>query len=113
MGKIITRIKDWLRGVPLGAVGRSSQWGSVRKAFLVNNPTCAVCEHDKVSVHHIVPFHKDKSLETTFSNLITLCEGIGTRNHHFEFGHLNSWKSWNEDVIIDSIIWKQKIKSRP
>ena len=56
MGKIITRIKDWLRGVPLGAVGRSSQWGSVRKAFLVNNP---------------------------------------------------------EDVIIDSIIWKQKIKSRP
>ena len=69
MGKIITRIKDCSRGVPLGAVGRSSQWGSVRKAFLVNNPTCAVYEHDKVSVHHIVPFHKDKSLETTFQTL--------------------------------------------
>ena len=90
MGKNIKELKSAIRGVLLEQVGRSSQWGSVRKAFLVNNPTCAVCEHDKVSVHHIVPFHKDKSLETTFSNLITLCEGLGTRNHHFEFRHLNS-----------------------
>lgn len=89
---------------------RSPHWNAVRKEFLEKNPTCAVCDKKRkgLNVHHIVPFHVDPSIELEEENLITLC-----RKHHFTFGHLGWWKSWNEKVIEDCIEWYLKYKNRP
>lgn len=91
---------------------RSKDWRKVRAEHLRLHPYCAVCGKKKrlISnhVHHCVPFWKDNSLELSAENLITLC-----RKHHFLFGHYLSWHSFNENVIMDSDIWKQKIQNRP
>jgi hypothetical protein len=47
-------------------------------------------------------------LELDRANLITLC-----RDHHFWFGHLGSWSSWNANVREDAAIWRAKIANRP
>lgn len=104
---------DWWRiGSVLGA-RRSSQWPKVRLEHLKHNPTCAVCNSDSVEVHHIKPFHNNPELELESSNLITLCDGILTKKHHLDFGHLGNFKSWNETVEEDAMHWKQKIANRP
>ena len=105
--------KDLWRGVPLGAIARSPKWSEVQKAHLKLFPACAVCNKQStllspVNVHHKIPFHIDKSKELLEENLITLC-----RIHHFWWGHLGSWKSYNKDVKIDASIWKEKIRNRP
>lgn len=103
-------VPDRLR--TLGAQ-RSPHWNTVRKAFLLRKPECAVCRKRGTllspnNVHHCVPFYKNPALELQESNLCTLC-----REHHFFVGHLNSWRSWNKDVRIDAEIWYNKIKTRP
>ena len=89
---------------------RSKTWRKTRKAFLAENPCCAVCgkKGKGINVHHIVPFHIAPELEEVPSNLITMC-----RKHHFLFGHLNLWKSWNETVVEDCFRWREKLTNRP
>ena len=63
---------------------------------------------DKLTVHHKMPFHLDKSMELSLDNLCTLCEGKEV-NCHFVFGHcFFSWKCYNPNVeqdikLIDTI----------
>ena len=92
---------------------RSSQWPQIRKEFLKHNDTCAACGRKKgllkpLEVHHVIPYHKSKSLELKKTNLIVLC-----KEHHFFCGHLMDWQSWNEDVRFDCAEWKDKINRRP
>lgn len=90
-------------------VPRSNQWPRVRQAHLTAHPCCEVCgTKGNLEVHHIVPFHIDKSKELEPSNLITLCQ-----DHHLLFGHLMSWQSYNPDIIEDVKLWRKKIANRP
>ena len=70
---------------------RSPQWPEVQHACLEkNNFTCAACGiqgEGKVQVHHIIPFqycvvYGRPELEFNPKNLIPLCEGPGTNDHH-------------------------------
>ena len=82
---------------------RSSQWPKVRKAWLENHPTCAVCGGtSKIEVHHIIPFHLHPDLELVDSNFISLCEGAKGCNHHLLFGHFMNFKNYNPDVRKDA-----------
>lgn len=89
---------------------RSSIWNEVRKEHLKKFPACAICGREDVqmNVHHIHPFHVRPDLELASENLITLC-----RDHHFDFGHLRSWKSWNANIREDAMIWSNRFKNRP
>ena len=87
---------------------RSSKWRYVRKQHIVLNPSCAVCLKKGRFVHHIFPFHKFPLRELDEDNLITLC-----RVHHFWFGHLGSWHSWNENILKDAKEWSERISKRP
>lgn len=90
-------------------IARDPKWSYVRDQFLKANPTCAVCETmGNLDVHHKVPVHIDFKQELEPSNLITLC-----RPHHFTFGHLDNWSSWNTNVVEDAQALKEKIKCRP
>src|SRR3990167_1175887 len=110
---IINYIKDWWRDNLLGGINRNSKWSSVRRQYLKQYPKCAVCGKENRflksnEVHHIVLFSLDKTKELAFDNLITLCP-----QDHFLFGHLNFWKSWNENVKEDARNWHDKIYQRP
>ena len=107
-------LKDFFQQDRLGGIARSPRWGETKRLFELAHPKkCAVCEKTKCALHHKLPFHKDPSQELNFENLIWLCEGLGTGNHHLWFGHLGSFLSFNKDVEIDSEIFNEKIKSRP
>lgn len=89
-----------------GSEPRSSGWSKVRNEHLSKDPVCNVCGgKEDLNVHHIVPFHIDKSKELDPNNLITLCNG---NSCHFAFGHLYNWKTSNPDVIADAKTFKQK-----
>ena len=99
----------------LGGAKRSSQWPKVRAEFLKKNPGCAICgltDKKYIQVHHRLPFSQDPSLELKEENLIVLCDAPG-REHHLNFGHLGSFRSWNSEIEIDSKIWRTKIANRP
>lgn len=92
---------------------RSSQWPTVQKNHLLKQPFCSVCGIrgnilNPLNVHHVKPFHDHPELELDEKNLISLC-----RIHHFFFGHLNNWSSYNDTVRTDSDMWRQKIANRP
>lgn len=88
---------------------RSGQWPAVRKAHLQREPGCAICNsREGVEVHHCEPFHLRPELELLESNLISLC-----RKHHFTFGHLERWDSYNRDVRRDAAVWRKKLEERP
>ena len=94
------------------AAGRSPHWPTVRKHFLESHGQCAFCgRKDKMEVHHMKPFHLDKSLELDPNNLITLCENGGD-GCHFTFGHLFDWKAYNPEVQAMSVHWQDRIKNR-
>ena len=109
---MLTYIKDRITSKAPAGAKRSSLWSKVRVAFLKNNPTCAVCGgKEKLEVHHIVPFHKDPSLELDLNNLITLCESKKKgSNCHLLFGHLGNYQKVNKDVVKDAKIWNEKLK---
>jgi 5-methylcytosine-specific restriction endonuclease McrA len=93
----------------LSTYKRSDGWPRARKLYLLIYPECAVCgERKKVVVHHILPFYLFPSLELEPTNFMTLCE-----EHHLLFGHLNDFKSYNEEAICDAQIWERRIKNRP
>ena len=86
---------------------RSINWKTVRKKFLITYPFCAACgSTKKLQVHHVIPFHIDKTLEFDFNNLICLCNSC-----HFLFGHFNNWNKFNPDIREDAKIWFQKINN--
>ena len=104
-------VRDWWRGYTFG--GRSGSWPRVRKAFLKENPLCAVCGRKSTLLnpnecHHVVPFSVDVSLELLPSNLCTLC-----RPCHYLVGHLTSWSSFNSSVREDARVWRRKVDNRP
>lgn len=115
MKQIITNIIHRVQGkIPKGSK-RSREWPKVRSEVLKCHPNCAVCNGvKKLEVHHIVPFHLDKTKELDILNLIVLCEakdkGI---NCHLAFGHFGSYKSHNENVREDAKTWNNKLKNRP
>jgi len=97
--------KPWLKK-------RNKLWYKVRKIFLKDNCTCAVCGgNKKIEVHHIKPFYLFPELELDINNLITLCENkkYGV-NCHLLFGHLGDYKKYNINVINDVKIWKDKLQ---
>ena len=111
--RIIQFFKDKWRGNLLGGISRSSKWTTIRKMYLKQFPTCAVCGGKgkllrQNEVHHCIPFSVDKSKELDTMNMIVLC-----RDHHFFVGHLMDWKSFNENIRMDSEQFLDKIKNRP
>ena len=105
--RIIQFLKDKWRG-NLGGL-RSPDWRVIRNSYLARNPYCEVCGTTKsLNCHHCLPFHIRPDLELNYDNLITLCS-----DHHFLFGHLMNWKSFNPAVKQDTAFWQDKIKKRP
>lgn len=106
---VLQKINDVIKGkAPLSAK-RSPEWPKVRAEHLKNNPCCAVCGgNKKLEVHHITPFHIDKSLELDANNLITLCESAsdGVICHLF-VGHKGNYKESNPNVVQDSKTFKE------
>ncbi len=95
---------------PLGFV-RSSRWPSVRAWFLREHPQCELCGGiEKLTVHHVKPFHQFPDLELHPQNLFTLCEENGC---HLIWGHLGCYRSINANVVRDVRAFAKKIRNRP
>lgn len=89
---------------------RSPKWKSVREQHLLENSHCAACgRNSKLEVHHIEPVHINPERELDPTNLITLCSSPC----HIVFGHLMDWKSWNTNVIKDSMVYLNKYQNKP
>lgn len=83
-------------------IQRSPHWPAVRATFLHFNPTCAACGGtSSLEVHHCEPFHLFPERELDPTNLITLCECVGT-NHHLVFGHAGNWRGYVTSVRDDA-----------
>lgn len=90
---------------------RSRGWSKVRKAHIKEHPFCAACgTKRKLEVHHIADFSEHPQLELNPENLITLCSA-GTRCH-LTFGHLGLYRSINPAVVVDSALYRVKVKNR-
>ena len=98
----------------LGGVPRSPLWPGVRAAHLKLQPNCAICGgNKKITVHHRLPFHIDKSLELNPQNLITLCEGAGNGNHHLIYGHWGNYATkWNPSIDVDTAKWLPRFTAK-
>lgn len=80
---------------------RSSQWNQVRDDYLSKNSSCKACGgKESLQVHHIVPFHIDRSKELDPSNLICLC--MGQHDCHLLIGHGGSFLCYNPNVTKDA-----------
>lgn len=89
---------------------RSPKWSKTRQQHLLENPLCANCgSQTDLEVHHIEPVHINPSRELDPTNLITLC----SRYCHLAVGHLMDYKSWNINVINDTSVYFNKVKTRP
>lgn len=98
---------------PSFGAARSTGWSTASRDFIKAHPTCAVCGKGKtllnpLATHHKLPFHLHPELEMLESNWIVLC-----RVHHFLFGHLMNWSSYNASVESDAFEWSGKIEHRP
>lgn len=109
-------MQDWWHGVsPLfGGVPRSPEWPTVRKAHLLRDPVCNICGGTKkLNVHHVLPFHVDKTLELNPDNLITLCDGAGNGNHHLIFGHFGNYATkWNPQIRTEAPFWRKRFEAK-
>lgn len=113
---ILTTLGDLFRGKTiLGGVKRSPKWSAARAKHIKLFPRCACCGGTvKLEVHHKKPFHLYPELELDPNNFITLCEaGTNGINCHLLIGHLGNYKSLNINVDQDSVIWNNKILTRP
>lgn len=101
-------MRIWPLNTRIREAYRSPKWKSIRTEHLKKYPSCMACGSTKnPEVHHIIPVHIDSDKELDPNNLITLCD----KYCHFIFGHLMNWKSWNPDIISDSIAYKTKIQN--
>jgi hypothetical protein len=109
---MLKELAEKLQGkVPRGTK-RDSLWPMVRANHLRREPTCQVCGgNKKLEVHHKIPFHVNPSRELDPTNLITLCEakkkGV---NCHLFFGHFGDYRRYNDDVVIDALLWSQRLR---
>jgi len=109
------------RAIDLFSLPRSPQWPEVQHACLVQNQyKCAACSiqgQTLVQVHHIIPFqfcvvYGRPELEFNPKNLISLCEGPGTNEHHVAIGHLGDFQHLNQDILTDITgPWKDLAKA--
>lgn len=89
---------------------RSPKWKKVREQHLLEHPYCSACGRSlKVEVHHIEPVHLNPDRELDPTNLITLCDSPC----HIVFGHFLDYKSWNINVVKDSLKYYTKYKNKP
>jgi 5-methylcytosine-specific restriction endonuclease McrA len=110
-----TRIKEWFGFFPLfGGVPRSPLWGKVRAAHLLKEPVCQICGGTKkITVHHLLPYHVDRTLELDPTNLMTLCEGAGNGNHHLIFGHFGNYATkWNTAMLATAMVWRPRFEAK-
>lgn len=94
---------------------RSNRWPEARNFYIKKHPFCVICGKTDLKVlvvHHKKPFHLHPELELDPTNFVTLCESAGM-NCHITFGHLGNFKSFNDKIDGDIIIWNQKISTRP
>ena len=117
---MIERIKNWLGSFNLfgndapsllGAA-RASDWREFRERYKrIRSPICTVfgCKSKQVQLHHVESFATKPEREKDIGNVVWLCQGIGTPNHHFWWGHLGSWLSLNEKLRE----WLDWVESRP
>lgn len=88
---------------------RDKHWGTARKEWLKEHPTCAACGGRKhIEVHHLIPVHVDKRRELDPTNLMTLC-----RLHHEVIGHFSDWYSWNSEASDDARFYLSRYIIRP
>ncbi len=94
----------------LFSMPRSPQWPEVQHACLKQNQykcvACGIQGEGLVQVHHIIPFqfcvvYGRPELEFNPKNLIPLCEGPNTNDHHVAIGHLGDFQHLNQDVLTD------------
>jgi 5-methylcytosine-specific restriction endonuclease McrA len=91
-------------------VSRSKGWNKIRDERIhIDGGKCRACgRKNNLQGHHIKPFHIDPALELDISNTITLCGRC-----HILIGHLDNWKSYNQQVIFDSVTTRMRIEGRP
>ncbi len=92
----------WLKatfkiGDPAKDHRRSNGWPRVERHHLKLFPWCAWCgTRSMLQVHHVIPFHVDRTLELEESNLLTLC--MSDLKCHLKEGHDGNWHRWNPDI---------------
>lgn len=109
--QIVKNIVEIIQGKRLWNQKRSKFWSKLRKQFIKDNKTCAICgSKHKLEVHHKLPFNTHPELELDINNLITLCENkkYGV-NCHLLFGHLGNYKRYNPNIEEDIKIWNSKL----
>lgn len=92
-------------------VARSPHWESFKHEFSkTNSRRCAYCDSPiDVQLHHEQPFHINPQRELDPTNLIWLCEEVGS-NHHLHVGHCGDWKKFNPRVREDCLKNQKMIK---
>lgn len=102
---------------------QSKQWHEVEDMYLhvmKDHDYCVACNltgDGLIQVHHIVPVEfcyaiGREDLTVNPLNMISLCEGPGTNDHHVVFGHLGDFHWYNPDVKQDvSGPWKGLAKA--
>lgn len=95
-------------------IPRAKEWPKLRGKWLKHYPRCALCGgKEKITVHHIRPFHLHPELELDNTNLITLCEGKKVVNCHLVFGHFGNFRTkYNANVKEMVNIWRPRLMSK-
>lgn len=105
--------EGWFGSRTFGAA-RSPKWGEFKRDFAEINPKkCPICGNKRVQLHHKQSFATYPELELSKKNVVWLCEGMGTLQHHRGVGHLGNFQSINQSIDEDIEIWKKKFNTRP
>jgi hypothetical protein len=109
--KMFRRLANLFSGPPeqviYGGAKRDPKWDKTRDKFLIGKKCAACGTTQELEAHHILPLYFGGA-ELDEANLLALC-----RLHHFVFGHLGSWYSYNPNVIQDCAAYLVKILNRP
>lgn len=96
----------WLKQRTDDLFGRGGCWARTRKEHLEREPACAACGRTKdLQVHHIVPYHVDRSRECDPANLVTVCADPC----HLVFGHFLDFRKSNPNVREDCRRYREAI----
>ena len=78
-------------------------WRKVRKAFIAEYNSCAICgSTENLSVHHLLDVSRYPQYQFEWNNLITLCNGsnkIKGLKCHVMIAHLYNWQTNNYDLL--------------
>ena len=100
----------WWREQLIKTLSRAGGWRKVRaRRIEIDGGKCRACGRKvNLQVHHIRPFNMQPDRELELSNLVTLCGRC-----HILLGHLDNWKSRNDDVLPDADYTMRRITGRP